>query len=952
MLDKLSEAKVNELVERFLKVKDIKKSEEHIQSLFTIKMLEYLGWSTDDFKINQGQDVNTGKKPDIILHSSGNTLLVIESKDASKLSMLDGYYQQKEIKLSFVEQLQKYCIAEGVSWGILTNFIEWRVYAIFQNRLYMNRKYAFHKLLWENADKKNYCDLQSAEGSIFLEKLQKHEVLKTKGQWDDDPVYYPVQEDIKAKFFSDLKEWRSSIHLFIKTKKPHFDEKLNDIYAQKLINRMIFIDYCADNRIISQDRLHAILHSKSKLYKELNAIFTDMDEKFNSELFAKSKYDEIEIDDATLGPIINGLSNIDFSKLSVHVIGEVYEKYLGEIQRSGQGVYYTPEHIVDFIVENTVGVVLSKCKTIQEVEAIKVIDPACGSGSFLIRVFEEFLTHYKRFENNPLFEFELRKRILQKNIYGVDLDERAIEIAKLNLLVKALEGAAHFNMSGRKMLPNIKLNIRCGNSLVSGSMVMKGMDLFRQEFSSEFGQLENLHSMFEEETDEDKQASIFGDIIILEESLNRKLNINLPKFQNQDIAKPFNFEVAYPKIVADGGFHCVIGNPPYIDSELMTKEQADIRTFISKNMEYTKGNWDIYIAFFEKANLLSRTKGYYGYITPDKWISKPFGEVFRMKTCKELVSLTRVGREVFSDAKVDAVVSIFNKKASGEIEVSESTQNEVQVISKIKKAILKPQWEYDFLFSKHIDILLKLDNLLVQNLISYECENACATSDCYILKDIIEDIKPENYKSSIHYKIINTGTIGKYAPKWSFKAMRYLKDDYLCPVAKKKIFISTFPNSYGQKAAKPKLILKGLTLLDASIDYDGEIIPGKSTLIVTTNGITNLEYLSALFNSKLAYFYISQKYPSSSYNEGITFTKDMIANFPAPCPTSAEMTLISKSVKDITAHYEKYYLLSDGELKDKLKITIDSIQRDLDALIYKIYSLTTVQIAIIENLSR
>ena len=179
MLDKLCEAKVNELVERFLKVKDIKKSEEHIQSLFTIKMLEYLGWNTDDFKINQGQDVNTGKKPDIILHSSGNTLLVIESKDASKLSMLDGYYQQKEIKLSFVEQLQKYCIAEGVSWGILTNFIEWRVYAIFQNRLYMNRKYAFHKLLWENADKKNYCDLQSAEGSIFLEKLQKHEVLKT-----------------------------------------------------------------------------------------------------------------------------------------------------------------------------------------------------------------------------------------------------------------------------------------------------------------------------------------------------------------------------------------------------------------------------------------------------------------------------------------------------------------------------------------------------------------------------------------------------------------------------------------------------------------------------------------------------------------------------------------------------------------------------------------------------
>ena len=104
--------------------------------------------------------------------------------------------------------------------------------------------------------------------------------------------------------------------------------------------------------------------------------------------------------------------------------------------------------------------------------------------------------------------------------------------------------------------------------------------------------------------------------------------------------------------------------------------------------------------------------------------------------------------------------------------------------------------------------------------------------------------------------------------------MKYLKDNYINPVVNKKRFHEMFPNSYGRKANISKLIVKSLTLLDASIDIKGEYIPAKSTLIITTkNGY--LYYISAVINSKLAFFYLSQKYPSSSYNGGITFTKDM-----------------------------------------------------------------------------
>jgi len=939
-------AKIKQLVQKFNDVKDIKKSEEHIQSLFTIKLLELLGWDTSDFKINQGQDVNTGKKPDIILQNHNNTLLVIESKDASKVDMLDGYYQKQGAKLYFVQQLQNYCKAEGVFWGILTNFIEWRVYAIYQNRLYMNTKYAFHDLLWETANKKNYVDIFSEKGMDFLSKLQKSDIVKTKGVWDDDPVYYPIQEEIKEKFFEDLKIWRVGLTQAITSHNKTMPKDQIEHFAQKILNRLIFIDYCSDNRIISQDRLHAVLESKTSIYDELLRIFQDMDEKFNSELFAPSKIDELVIPDITLKPIIIGLAGIDFSKLSVHVIGEVYEKYLGEIQRSGQGIFYTPEHIVDYIVQNTVGAVLSKCKSIEEIEKVRVLDPACGSGSFLIRVFDEFLKNYKRFDNNTLFEFELRKKILVNNIFGVDLDDRAIEIAKLNLLVKALEGAAHFDIAGRKILPNIKLNIRCGNSLVSGAVAAKDMALFWNEYFNDLNELHNKHEKFSTSQDDDEQETIYKQILVIEETLNRKLDANLSGFSNLAEVKPFNYEVAFPIVLKTGGFNCVIGNPPYIDSEAMSKDQPETRQFCASNMKYTKGNWDIYIAFFEKAKNLTLPNGFFGYITPDKWISKPFGEEFRINTCNNIVSLMRAGREVFKDAKVDSVVSIYQNKKIADITILEALPDSIQLTTQIKKSKLKPAHEYDFLFSKFIDLVARISDKADAPVDLINCENACATSDCYLLKEILEDSITTDVDLEKYYKILNTGVLGKFINRWGIKPMKYLKDNYTYPVVSKKKFHDMFPNSYGRKANISKIIVKSLTLLDASIDIKGEFIPAKSTLVITTkNGY--LSYISAVINSKLAFFYLSQKYPSSSYNGGITFTKDMINNFPFVKPSDGIVKKIDGFVEEVIIESKKLQQMNQSETEKQERIVL-SIQREIDKELYKLYELSNVDIEIIE----
>ena len=182
--------KFSELVTNFKNENAWDRSEEHIQTMFTVKLLDLIGFNSSNMRINQGQEVKTGKKPDILLfNNSKNTVLVIESKDASKMDMLDGRYQNK----TFVEQLIGYCNAEGISWGILTNFVEWRIYSIYQNRLYKDKKYAFHEILWQNANKNNYVDLLSDEGIKFFEKISNSSLIASKGRIDDDPVYYPQQ---------------------------------------------------------------------------------------------------------------------------------------------------------------------------------------------------------------------------------------------------------------------------------------------------------------------------------------------------------------------------------------------------------------------------------------------------------------------------------------------------------------------------------------------------------------------------------------------------------------------------------------------------------------------------------------------------------------------------------------------------------------------------------------
>jgi len=386
----------------------------------------------------------------------------------------------------------------------------------------------------------------------------------------------------------------------------------------------------------------------------------------------------------------------------------------------------------------------------------------------------------------------------------------------------------------------------------------------------------------------------------------------------------------------------VIANPPYIDSETMVNiGLEELRKYLTSKMSFCKGNWDIYIAFFDVGYHLLNRNGNLVYITPDKWISKPFGYELRKQLKNKFYKIAEAGRKVFQTAKVDSIITFINNYEPEYLIIDKFVDNNILNLGRVLKKNLSEPFALDWLFSPHIKLLKYFDSF-PNRLIEYgKCENACATSDAYKLKEYLKNIDPNEFNPELHFKVINTGTISKYISRWGISEMTYLKDKanptkkykYLAPVVDKKKFLKGFSNSYSEKAQKPKIIIKGLTLLDACLDYNAEIIPGKSTLIITkTNSSADeLFAILSIINSKLPFFYIKEKYRGSSYNQGVNFNTEMINNLPIPKISAAvnnDFKILSKYLIFLLTKH-----LSNGF--DQLIPTY--FEQIIDGMVYELY---------------
>jgi methylase of polypeptide subunit release factors len=633
----------------------------------------------------------------------------------------------------------------------------------------------------------------------------------------------------------------------------------------------------------------------------------------------------------------------------------------------------------------------------QLLDTIKICDPAIGSGAFPmgllqeIHAIKELIAYELKTPWNPA---EVKENIIQSSIYGVDIEKGAVDIARLRFWLSLI-----VDEETPRALPNLDYKIVVGDSLVSKFEneiieidweIKEGTqgDIFGNENAEKRKQL--LQSITQKQreyfhADEKKKLAdeireLKVDILInqlelmiktkgietqptyntkkLKEQTERWLQTvgwknSITKLQKLKQNKEERFlyfdwkldfpEVLNPRLVnGNGGFDIVIANPPFIDSETMVNTgQEALREYLTKKMTFCKGNWDIYIAFFDMGFHFLNQNGNMAYITPDKWISKPFGYELRKQLKKNFNKIAEAGRNVFQTAKVDSIITFINRTEAKYLGMDKFDKKNILHLGTMLKENLTEPYAFDWLFSPHINLINYLDSFPNKFSEYGECENACATSDAYKLKEYLEDINSYEFNPETHFKVVNTGTISKYVSRWGISEMTYLKDKsnpnkkykYLTPVADRKKFINAFNNSYSDKSQKPKIIIKGLTLLDACLDYKGEIIPGKSTLIITKpkNKADELFSILSIINSKLPLFYIKEKYRGSSYNQGVNFNADMINNLPIPKiedSTNNKFKILSQYL---------IFLLCANFSESSAQLIPTYFEQIIDGMVYELY---------------
>ncbi len=487
--------------------------------------------------------------------------------------------------------------------------------------------------------------------------------------------------EVDAAFLTEIERWRETLARNLALRNQALGQRDLNESVQKIIDRLIFLRICEDRGTEDYERLRKRLSGKD-LYPILLEEFRRADDRYNSGLFhfsaEKGRPDApdtltpgLALDDKVLKDIIKNLyypdSPYEFSVFSADILGQVYEQFLGktihltaghqarieekpEVRKAG-GVYYTPKTIVDCIVAHTLGRLLNGDTsggkpaspiTIDQAAHIKLLDPACGSGSFLIIAYQLLLDwHRDQYTLDPQTgkpdpkkavahakgkkpviyqaaggEYKLtiaeRKRILLNNIYGVDIDSQAVEVTKLSLLLKVLEGETSKTaerdlfQERQRILPDLGSNIQCGNSLI-------GPDFYDQE---------NL-------SDLDDEA---------------KYRINV-----------FDWQTAFPQVFKQAGFDCVIGNPPY-GAAFSAWEQDYLR----KRFRLAEYQLDSYLIFLEASLELCKPEGRVGEIIPNTWLLNHLSAGVRRHLIAEktLHQIIDFRKPVFKDATVATQIVI------------------------------------------------------------------------------------------------------------------------------------------------------------------------------------------------------------------------------------------------------------------------------------------------------
>jgi type I restriction-modification system DNA methylase subunit/predicted type IV restriction endonuclease len=656
-----------DLVERFQRNFDSYQDDGYNEALVRIEFInplfEALGWDiankagyAEAYKDLIHEDAlkigGATKAPDYSFRIGGARKFFLEAKKPSVRIKDEG---------APAYQLRRYAWSAKLPLSILTNFAE---FAVYDCRLPPKEsdKASNGRILYLTF--REYQDRWEELASIF----SKEAVLR--GSFDRFAETRKGKRGtslVDKEFLAEIETWREDLAKNLALRNPRLSVRDLNFAVQRTIDRIIFLRMCEDRSIESYGQLQALLNGEN-VYKRLHYLYRLADEKYNSGLFhfedekgraeAPDKLTlNLKIDDKVLKAIIRRLyypeSPYEFSVLGADILGNVYEQFLGkvirltaghraiveekpEVKKAG-GVYYTPAYIVEYIVKNTVGK-LCEGKSPKQIDKLKILDPACGSGSFLIGAYKCLLDSHRDWYFNdgpPKHTKEIyqgagghwylttqeKKRILLNNIYGVDIDSQAVEVTKLSLLLKVLEGENQDSLTRQlkiwreRALPDLGNNIKCGNSLI-------GPDFYQNQMN------------------------------LLDEEDRYRINV-------------FDWNGEFSKIMTASGFDAVIGNPPYVRIQAL-KEWAPIEVEHYKQAykSASKGNYDVYVVFVERGLSLLNKNGKLGFILPHKFFNAQYGEPVRglLANGKHVAEVVHFGdQQVFAGATTYTCLLFLNK---------------------------------------------------------------------------------------------------------------------------------------------------------------------------------------------------------------------------------------------------------------------------------------------------
>jgi len=1010
--------KIIKLVDRFDRnidaYKQGKYNETQVRREFIDPFFKALGWDVDNergyaesYKEVVHEDaIKIGwgtKAPDYSFRIGSARKFFVEAKKPS-IDIKD------DIHPAF--QLRRYAWSAKLPLSILTDFEE---FAVYDTRIKPNKNDKASNARVMYVTFREYPEKWEEIASIFsLDSILKGSFDK----YVESGRKKRGTAEVDDAFLSEIETWRDLLARNIALRNPQLENRvLNDV-VQKTIDRILFLRICEDRGVENYGQLMALLNG-TNIYSRLSKIFLRADERYNSGLFhfssEKNRQDPDEIslqlilDDKSLKDIIKRLyypeSPYEFSVLPADILGQVYERFLGkvirltpghravvedkpEVRKAG-GVYYTPTYIVDYIVKNTVGK-LVEGKTPKQAEKLRILDPACGSGSFLLGAYQYLLDwHLEQYTaENPEKHLKSRspkiyqirsgdwrlstsekKRILLNNIYGVDIDTQAVEVTKLSLLLKVLEGETDETLKSQlklfheRALPDLGNNIKCGNSLI-GSDFYEGQQL---SILTE-DEIYRINAFDWEKEFPEVWSEIWSEpSVSAQASTPRYSRSSLSQYTHTSLRDRRGRQLTHSKNSSKnsktGGFDAVIGNPPYGFHQIHSDY---LKPYFKRHFLSSKGSFEHYFLFYEQSIKLIKKDGLLGLIVPVTWLTIPSADSLRRFILDNyrINQICWLPEFVFVNAKVNTLISIIQKskpqKAFIKIYDSLGFKNPpvAERVYDQKKFISENYVINIFEDESDTKILKKIDSIslpLVEfakpcsGYNPYEVGKGKKPSGGLQTKETVKS-KPyhSNEKVSDEWKKEVVGRdLGRYSLNITDK--RWVKYGHWLAAPRN-------PSNFLGKRILVQEVTGGKEKRIVAAFYDGELYHSRDIIPIKINEKLPHHYcLLGIINSWLISWYHHKRNPKAQKS---LFPKVLVSDlkripirkieFSNPKEKSRHDRIVAL-VEQMLDLNKRLATTQGQHEKTILQRQIEATDRQIDKLVYELYELTEEEIRIVEE---